>query len=250
VVLRVEDIVVQCVSEQTTKREHLQNMFQQRTQPNAQLPSSMCFVQMEFSSYHFPSTTQSTAGVGDTQSWCPTPRDSTHLVVGPSDILVDYKTIRWLVYVFENILNAWEAPQTEGMAQTDGDGVDCDDGGPDVRVEFVMPRVELLPCPEPIFETLVDRRLPQRFLLNVSTLCASNFILMEDPLVPLPVPLLNGVDMHAREFVEELSERVLDAGLPKHLHKHNEWCVCWRGAGVAKISVSWHSGTSMFRRFG
>lgn len=132
VVIRVEDITVQCVSEQTTKRESLQNMFQRRRQANTQLPSSMCFVQLEFTSYHFPkvvghsevgqgkgAAAQQAALAQGMEQLYPVPPDSTHLVVGPSDVLVDYKSIRWLVYVFENILNAWEAPQMTQAVEVD-----------------------------------------------------------------------------------------------------------------------------------
>lgn len=106
-----------------------------------------------------------------------------------------------------------------------------------------MPRVTLLPSPEPIFETLADKRLPQRFLLNASTVFLSNFILLDDPSVPLPVPLFKGIDSHTLGYVEEMGEKLLDAGVHKqleektrpmskdntllslNLHKHNEWYI-------------------------
>lgn len=38
---------------------------------------------------------------------CLVPSDSTHLVLGPCEFLVDLRSIRWIVYVYENILNAF-----------------------------------------------------------------------------------------------------------------------------------------------
>lgn len=56
VVIRIEDIVVQCVSEQTTKKEALMNMFVQDKKAKVSMPSSMAFFHMEISSFYFPAT--------------------------------------------------------------------------------------------------------------------------------------------------------------------------------------------------
>lgn len=33
------------------------------------------------------------------------PKNATHIVVGPLNAVVDPRSVRWLVYVFENIFN-------------------------------------------------------------------------------------------------------------------------------------------------
>uniref|UniRef100_A0A915EER1 Uncharacterized protein n=1 Tax=Ditylenchus dipsaci TaxID=166011 RepID=A0A915EER1_9BILA len=196
VVIRVEDVVIQCVSEQTTKKESLLNMFVQDKQAKNSLPQNVSFFHMEFTTYFFPASSEYEV-----------PPDSTHMVVGPFEFLVDHRSIRWMVYVFENILNAFEAPQ-----------------------------VIILLAPS---ESLVDSRLPIRFLVNLSTIRVSNFILLDDPAVLLPI-LFRNIDNQSLEFVEKLESSLLNAGVHDKLlqlsqadhkdegvfkpcSKHNQW---------------------------
>lgn len=60
VVIRIEDIVVQCVSEQNTKRDSLEQLFMQKKFLSNHLSncqtSIISFFHLEFSTYFFPAS--------------------------------------------------------------------------------------------------------------------------------------------------------------------------------------------------
>lgn len=56
VIIRIEDIIVQCVSEQTTKKEALMDMFIQDKKAKGSIPSSMAFFHIEVTSYYYTAT--------------------------------------------------------------------------------------------------------------------------------------------------------------------------------------------------
>ncbi|KAI1725770.1 UHRF1-binding protein 1-like [Ditylenchus destructor] len=193
-VIRIKDIVVQCVSEQSTKKEALLDMFCQDKEAKQSIPSNVSFFHLEFTSYFFPASDA-----------YPLPPDSTHLVVGPFEYLVDHRSIRWLVYVFENILNAFEAPQVIPN--------ESELFRPDFRVELIRPRVILTAHEEALDD---DPRLPKRFLLNFTKIQCSNFTLINDPALELPI-MFKGIGRESLDFVSKSESTLLNVGMLDHL---------------------------------
>uniref|UniRef100_A0A914YYG8 Chorein N-terminal domain-containing protein n=1 Tax=Panagrolaimus superbus TaxID=310955 RepID=A0A914YYG8_9BILA len=146
-VVRIDDIVVECVSEQTTKRDDLQDAYSSKINSKLPLPQSLPAFHFEFSNYLFPGSTTPES-----------PKPLAHIVVGPANILLDPRTIRWLLYVVDNITRSIDINESQNDVQ-----VVC------ARIDLVMPKL-IIPCP--VIEE--DCRYPQKFVVNVSTVTISN----------------------------------------------------------------------------
>uniref|UniRef100_A0A7E4VL87 Chorein N-terminal domain-containing protein n=1 Tax=Panagrellus redivivus TaxID=6233 RepID=A0A7E4VL87_PANRE len=146
-VIRIEDVVVECVSEQTTKREDLQDLYTSKTSTRFSIPTHVPAIHFEFSNYFFPGSTQPEPPVG-----------LAHGVIGPSVVLVDTRTIRWMLYVIDNITRSLDIEENAGDPP-----VVC------ARIDLLMPRI-VIPCSTPP----EDERYPQKFVVNVSTVTVSN----------------------------------------------------------------------------
>lgn len=164
VIIRIENIAIQCVSEQNTKRDSLQHLFKQKKILSNDLSCSkisfISFFHLEFSSYFFQASNA-----------YPLPSDSTYFILGPFEFLFDYRSVRWMVYVFENILNAFDTI-TDLSKNNFSFSFQTD-----FRAEFSESRIILH-----TLELTNDDRLPKRFLLDFSNIHVSNFKLPDSTL--------------------------------------------------------------------
>uniref|UniRef100_A0A183BVR1 Chorein_N domain-containing protein n=1 Tax=Globodera pallida TaxID=36090 RepID=A0A183BVR1_GLOPA len=85
VVIRLDNIVLQQVTDQKTKKDALRDMFSMDKKSKDRMPHSMSFLHLELSSYAFPASNAFTV-----------PPDSVHLVMAPLELSPDAKSIRWM----------------------------------------------------------------------------------------------------------------------------------------------------------
>ncbi|CAD6187479.1 unnamed protein product [Caenorhabditis auriculariae] len=150
VVVRIYDVIVQCVSDKNTKKDALKDLFVSERHARA-LPTDQYVVHFELASYFHPMT--------DT---LPVPKLAMYLQMGPFSLTFDERTLRWCLYVAHNL----------GEAIEDGNltpKIDTTAPKPDIRIDLLMPKL-VFPLPTPTN----DARLPLRLLISMSTLSISS----------------------------------------------------------------------------
>ncbi|CAJ0955343.1 unnamed protein product, partial [Mesorhabditis belari] len=149
VVVRVYDMVIQCVSDMRTKKEELQNMFTSDRNSKKSLPSDQYILHAEFANFFHPMTDH-----------LPVPPPATFAQLGPFSLLFDKRTLRWILFVVENLQSAMieaDAPSMEPMPHTD------------IRIDLLMPKVIIH-----LSDPKLDARLPHRLIVSLSTVTACN----------------------------------------------------------------------------
>ncbi|VDM53981.1 unnamed protein product [Angiostrongylus costaricensis] len=149
VLVRIYDLVVQCVSDLNSKRDSLQNLFASDRHLKS-LPNDQFILHFEFTNFMFPMS-----------STLPVPAPTSFLQLGPFSILFDQRTIRWCLYVIHNISTAFK--QSVGIEMEPIPHSD-------LRVDLITPKV-VISLPK---RSNDDRRLPLRLLISFSTLSLSN----------------------------------------------------------------------------
>uniref|UniRef100_A0AC34RQ42 Chorein N-terminal domain-containing protein n=1 Tax=Panagrolaimus sp. JU765 TaxID=591449 RepID=A0AC34RQ42_9BILA len=145
-VIRIDDVIIECVSEQSTKRDDLQDVYTSKTSAKFAMPQNTPSFHFEFSSYFFPGSTTPEP-----------PPNHAHIILGPGNCLIDNRTIRWLLYVVDNISRTLDIEDTS-----------VDNALVCARIDLLMPKL-IIPCPQ-----VNDARFPERFVVNVSTVTVSN----------------------------------------------------------------------------
>ncbi|KAE9415355.1 hypothetical protein Angca_006832 [Angiostrongylus cantonensis] len=149
VLVRIYDLVVQCVSDLNSKRDSLQNLFASDRHLKS-LPNDQFILHFEFTNFMFPLS-----------STLPVPAPASFLQLGPFSILFDQRTIRWCLYVIHNISTAFVSGYTKNYPLSHSISFWK------VRSEFQV----VISLPKPSND---DRRLPLRLLISFSTLSLSN----------------------------------------------------------------------------
>ncbi|KAI6177316.1 hypothetical protein M3Y97_00893400 [Aphelenchoides bicaudatus] len=147
IVIRINDLLLFRVSQQNSKKESLIPLINADNTARQTLPQHTSIFHMELASYYYLNPTS-----------YPTPRNMTHLVIGPLNIVTDPRSIRWLVYVFENIANLVDLKTV---------AVESDPS--DLKVELILPKIYFeLPNED-------DDRLPRQIVASFCTISASNY---------------------------------------------------------------------------
>uniref|UniRef100_A0A914MX74 Chorein N-terminal domain-containing protein n=1 Tax=Meloidogyne incognita TaxID=6306 RepID=A0A914MX74_MELIC len=128
VVIRIEDLIIQAISERNTKKEDIAYLIEVNQSLKNRMPQPLSFAHLEITSYNFPATDS-----------YPVPPNSVYLMLAPFVLIPDTKSIRWLIYAFENILNSFEAPQHSIIKQDNSN-----DKQVEIRIEMIMPKVRIL----------------------------------------------------------------------------------------------------------
>lgn len=149
-VVRMYDLTVQCVSDMSTKKDALKNLFVSERHLRG-LPSDQHIIHFELANYFHPMT--------DT---LPVPKAATYLQLGPFSLSHDERTIRWCLYVAHSLSVVIEDNNLVA-------GIESDVETPDIRIELIMPKL-IIPLPS----TDSDSRLPHRLVLSMSTLSISS----------------------------------------------------------------------------
>uniref|UniRef100_A0A1I7V577 Chorein_N domain-containing protein n=1 Tax=Loa loa TaxID=7209 RepID=A0A1I7V577_LOALO len=120
-VIRMYDIIVQCVTDMNSKKEALFNLFM------SDLPSNI-----------------------------------THLLLGPFFFVVDQRTIRWLLFIIDDIKYALQisnaVPEVTKIPRTY------------LRINLLMPKI-IIPLKDPFVS---DLRFARRIVISMNTLLATN----------------------------------------------------------------------------
>ncbi|CAD5216458.1 unnamed protein product [Bursaphelenchus okinawaensis] len=154
IVIRIDDLLVNCVSQQTSKKEQVVPMIHPDTTARQTLPNQTPIFHMELASYYYLNPTS-----------FPVPPNASHMVIGPLIVSVDPRSVRWLVYVSENLLNV-----------VDVKNLQKDPTPTDTRIEVLLPRVYFdLPVPED------DNRYPNRLSVSLCTVTATNYHYEQTP---------------------------------------------------------------------
>ncbi|VDD93793.1 unnamed protein product [Enterobius vermicularis] len=150
-VIRIHDVVVQCVTDMNSKREGLFNLFMSDRKSKASLPSDQPLVHLELASFYHPATEA-----------MPLPSNTVHLLLAPFVFLLDQRTVRWAAFIFQDISTA---------VKRTGATFDVKDmPESDIRVDFLMPKViiPLTAC------KTGDYRYPRRLIISMSTVLMTN----------------------------------------------------------------------------
>ncbi|VDK72943.1 unnamed protein product [Litomosoides sigmodontis] len=149
-VIRMHDIIVQCVTDMNSKKEAMFNLFMSDRKPNTSEADSPLF-HLELASFYHP-----------TCKSFPVPANVTHLLLGPFFFLIDQRTIRWLLFVINDIKYALQISkimhEVSRMPKTY------------VRVDLLMPKV-IIPLKEPFMR---DKRFARRVVISMNTWSATN----------------------------------------------------------------------------
>ncbi|KAI6215608.1 hypothetical protein M3Y94_00405000 [Aphelenchoides besseyi] len=181
IVIRVNDLVLYRVSQQTSKRDSLSQMIYANKMARQTLPQHTPIFHMELASYYYLNPTS-----------FPVPKNVMHTVIGPLNIIVDPRTIRWLVYVFENISNMVDLKNVTEESEPS-----------DLKIELILPKI--------ILETEVpeyDCRFPRQIVVNLCTLTAQNYFYEYNQISETSTfPNFVG---KSSEFVGDISERLVE----------------------------------------
>ncbi|KAI6201975.1 Chorein N-terminal domain-containing protein [Aphelenchoides besseyi] len=181
IVIRINDLVLYRVSQQTSKRDSLSQMIYANKMARQTLPQHTPIFHMELASYYYLNPTS-----------FPVPKNVMHTVIGPLNIIVDPRTIRWLVYVFENISNMVDLKNVTEESEPS-----------DLKIELILPKI--------ILETEVpeyDCRFPRQIVVNLCTLTAQNYFYEYNQLSETSTfPNFVG---KSSEFVGNISERLVE----------------------------------------
>lgn len=82
-------------------------MFASNAQARLSLPSYTHVLHLEFANYFFPASDKYEGKQPHLDDVNLAPPNSMHLQVGPFNMLVDPRSIRWLIYVVDSITNAF-----------------------------------------------------------------------------------------------------------------------------------------------
>ncbi|VDL73673.1 unnamed protein product [Nippostrongylus brasiliensis] len=149
VVFRIYDLVIQCVSDLTSKKDSLENVFTSDRQLRS-IPNDQYIFHFEFASFSHPMS-----------NTLPAPAPKSFLQLGPFSILFDKRTLRWCLYVIHNITTVLDLSL---------DGEVKMPTNPDLRIDLIMPKV-IIPLPSSYVD---DHRFPLRLLISFSVLSLSN----------------------------------------------------------------------------
>ncbi|CAK5096286.1 unnamed protein product [Meloidogyne enterolobii] len=197
VVIRIEDLIIQAISERSTKKDDISYLIEVNQSLKNRMPQPLSFAHLEITSYNFPATDS-----------YPVPPNSVYLMLAPFVLIPDTKSIRWLIYAFENILNSFEAPQHSIIKQDNSN-----DKQVEIRIEMIMPKIMLNPDnltltlstllnkkedeeestrnfssssnnqdkqPPPINNNQNSPIFPKRFFIHLTTILFSNYTLLSD----------------------------------------------------------------------
>ncbi|TMS36049.1 hypothetical protein L596_003314 [Steinernema carpocapsae] len=158
IVVRIDDLDVKCVSVQSTKRDALQSLFAANAKSRLSLPSNLPILHLELCNFFYPAS----------QSY-PLPPSSTHIQLGPFNLLLDTQTIRWMAYMLADISAALD----DGMRSSATENVQVD-----VRLDMLMPKIIIPSCAGE-----EDKRFPKRFVVSTSTLSVTNCLNSESSIL-------------------------------------------------------------------
>uniref|UniRef100_A0A1I8AWE9 Chorein_N domain-containing protein n=1 Tax=Meloidogyne hapla TaxID=6305 RepID=A0A1I8AWE9_MELHA len=180
VVIRVEDLIIQAISERNTKKDDIRYLIAVNKSLKDRMPQPLSFAHLEITSYSFPATDS-----------YPVPPNSVHLMLAPFELIPDIKSVRWLIYAFENILNSFEAPHSRNDIS--------DNKQVEIRIEMIMPKIMLNPNNLTLTPTLIKNKeeestkedkttifnknsliFPKRFFIHLTTVLFSNYTLLSD----------------------------------------------------------------------
>uniref|UniRef100_A0A915PR88 Chorein N-terminal domain-containing protein n=1 Tax=Setaria digitata TaxID=48799 RepID=A0A915PR88_9BILA len=145
-VIRMYDVIVQCVTDMNSKKETLFNLFMSDRKSNPTVRSDSPLFHLEFASFYHPGL----------------PSNITHLLLGPFFFLFDQRTIRWLLFVISDIKHALQIsnamPEVVKLPKTY------------FWINLLMPKI-IVPLRKPV---VPDMRFARRIVLSMSNLLATN----------------------------------------------------------------------------
>ncbi|KAE9553819.1 hypothetical protein FO519_002989 [Halicephalobus sp. NKZ332] len=214
-VIRMDDVTVECVSEQSTKRDDLQDVYTSKTSAKFSMPHNVPAFHVEFSNFFFPG------------SKTEPPPNLAQIAVGPTNILVDNRTIRWLLYVVDNITRTLDIDESSVDPP-----VAC------VRADLLMPKLII-----PAYFADGDPHYPEKFVVNVSTVTISNRALenetfsVENLFQQLKDDNINFISSLKHTNQHELRNHVLNS---KQLAAE----LATNGSNMDLLSTKWYLSTS------
>ncbi|KAM3726539.1 Bridge-like lipid transfer protein family member 3B [Dirofilaria immitis] len=150
-VIRMYDIIVQCVTDMNSKKEALFNLFMSDRKSNTSMRGDVPLFHLEFASFYHPASEN-----------FPLPSNITHLLLGPFFFVIDQRTIRWLLFIIDDIKYALQIsnamPEVRKIPKTS------------LRINLLMPKI-IVPLREPFVS---DTRFSRRIVINMSNLLATN----------------------------------------------------------------------------
>ncbi|EJW74159.1 hypothetical protein WUBG_14932, partial [Wuchereria bancrofti] len=146
-VIRIYDVIVQCVTDMNSKKEALFNLFMSDRKLNITARGDYPVFHLEFTSFYHPTL----------------PSNITHLLLGPFFFVVDQRTIRWLLFIIDDIKYALQIssamPEASKIPKTY------------LRINLFMPKIII-----PLKDSFVsDTRFARRIVISMSTLLATNY---------------------------------------------------------------------------
>ncbi|VDN04551.1 unnamed protein product [Thelazia callipaeda] len=150
-VIRIYDVIVQCVTDLSTKKESLFNLFMLDRKSKSSMPNDHPLFHLELASFYHPLSEN-----------FPVPSSVTHLLLGPFFFLFDQRTIRWLLFVFNDIRCALKVsgavPEIVKIPKTS------------LRIDLIMSKI-IVPLIQP---SVPDTRFARRIVINMNSLVATN----------------------------------------------------------------------------
>uniref|UniRef100_A0AC35U4I7 Chorein_N domain-containing protein n=1 Tax=Rhabditophanes sp. KR3021 TaxID=114890 RepID=A0AC35U4I7_9BILA len=153
-ILRIDDMVIECVSDINTKKDCIEHMFVSNVAARSTLPVNMGIIHFEFATYEYLSS-----------SGLPKPPNTIYIALGPFEAKIDPRTIRWIAYVANQMKDIIPMETINEMSSSQSD-----DHETIVRIEMTMPKVIL----NSWYPFDVDERYPSNFNINMSTVTITN----------------------------------------------------------------------------
>uniref|UniRef100_A0A0K0EX21 Chorein_N domain-containing protein n=1 Tax=Strongyloides venezuelensis TaxID=75913 RepID=A0A0K0EX21_STRVS len=153
-ILRIHDMVVECVSDVNTKKDAIKHMIISNAEARNALSVDMGIVHFEYCIYEYE----------EDKSLTPPPPNA-YLAVGPIEAKIDPRTIRWLVYVADQLKDVVPMDEFNTLSSDSSSNEE-----PIVRIEIISTKVIL----EENYPYSVDERYPKEFFINLEKINITN----------------------------------------------------------------------------
>ncbi|CEF71088.1 Vacuolar protein sorting-associated protein 13A N-terminal domain-containing protein [Strongyloides ratti] len=146
-VIRIHDMVVECVSDVNTKKDAIKHMIVSNAAARNLLPVDMGIIHFEYCTYEY----------GEDKT-LPPPSPSAYVAIGPIEAKIDPRTIRWLVYIGDQLKEVVPIDELNNLSSETSPGDEVV-----VRIEMISTKIIL----EQSCSHNMDERYPKEFFINI-----------------------------------------------------------------------------------
>lgn len=153
-VLRIHDMVIECVSDVNTKKDAIKHMIVSNAAARSSLPVDMGIIHFEYCTYEY-----------EEDKSLPPPSPNVYVAIGPIEGKIDPRTIRWLVYIGDQLKEVVPIDELNNLSSETSTNDEVI-----VRIEMISTKIIL----EQTYSNNNDKRYPKEFFINIDNINITN----------------------------------------------------------------------------